>query len=61
MTDLIVGFGLLLAIEGAAYAIFPNAMRRMVARILSEPTERVRNFGIFTAVVGVGLVWLVRW
>jgi uncharacterized protein YjeT (DUF2065 family) len=60
MIDLAVGFGLLLAIEGIAYALFPNTMRRMIVRVLAEPNDRVRQFGLVTAVIGVGIVWLVR-
>jgi uncharacterized protein YjeT (DUF2065 family) len=60
MTDFAVGLGLLLAIDGIAYALFPDLMRRMVARVLAEPTERVRRFGLISAVVGVAIVWLVR-
>jgi uncharacterized protein YjeT (DUF2065 family) len=60
MTDLLVGLGLMLAIEGVAYALFPDAMRRMVARILAEPSERVRYFGLIMAAIGVATVWFVR-
>ncbi len=60
MTDLLVGLGLMLAIEGVAYALFPDAMRRMVARILAEPSERVRYFGLSMAAIGVAIVWFVR-
>jgi uncharacterized protein len=61
MQDLFVALGLVLAIEGAAYALFPDAIRRMVARILEEPSERVRHVGLTVAAVGVGLVCFVRW
>lgn len=60
MRDLLLAIGLILAIEGIAYALFPNAMRRMVARVLAEPSDRVRQFGLISAIVGVGLVWWVR-
>ncbi|MCB9929659.1 MAG: DUF2065 domain-containing protein [Alphaproteobacteria bacterium] len=60
MIDFIVGLGLMLAIEGALYALFPDAMRRMVVRILQEPTDRVRFFGLTMAVVGVFIVWVIR-
>ncbi len=60
MTDLLVGLGLMLAIEGVAYALFPDAMRRMVARILAEPSERVRYFGLIMAAIGVAIIWFVR-
>jgi uncharacterized protein len=60
MVDLAVAFGLLLAIEGIAYALFPNTMRRMIARVLAEPSDRVRQFGLVSAVIGVGIVWLAH-
>tara|TARA_R110002096_G_scaffold304970_4_gene499861 strand:- start:677 stop:862 length:186 start_codon:yes stop_codon:yes gene_type:complete len=60
MTEIVVGLGLILAIEGTAYALFPNTMRHMIARVLAEPTERVRQFGLICAIVGVGLVWWLR-
>jgi uncharacterized protein YjeT (DUF2065 family) len=61
MTDLVVGFGLLLAIEGIAYALFPDLMRRMIVRVLSEPSDRVRLFGLVSAAIGVSIVTWVRW
>jgi uncharacterized protein YjeT (DUF2065 family) len=61
MTDLAVGLGLMLAIEGIAYALFPNLMRRMIARVLAEPSDRVRQFGLLSAIIGVAMVSWVRW
>lgn len=60
MDDLLVGLALVIVIEGALYALFPDAMRRSVALVLSQPTERIRMIGLCAAILGVGLVWLVR-
>lgn len=60
MTDLITALGLALAIEGILYALFPDAMRKMLAQILSQPAAVVRSTGLLAAAVGVVIVWLVR-
>lgn len=60
MTDLLVALGLVLVIEGAAYALFPEAMKRMMARLESQPATLLRGVGLGSAVVGFGIVWLLR-
>ncbi|NQV47661.1 MAG: DUF2065 domain-containing protein [Rhodospirillaceae bacterium] len=60
MTDLIAALGLALVLEGAAYALFPDAMRRMMAQVLEMPGSNVRMAGLAAAVLGVGVIWLVR-
>ena len=60
MTDLITALGLALAIEGILYALFPDAMRKMMAQILSQPTVAIRTAGLLAAAIGVVIVWLVR-
>jgi len=58
--DIGVALGLVLAIEGILYAVAPDWMRRMLATVLSEPTETIRTVGIATAVVGAVIVWAVK-
>ncbi|PJK29867.1 DUF2065 domain-containing protein [Minwuia thermotolerans] len=60
MHDLLVALALMVAIEGAAYALFPDGMRRALAVLLDQPTERIRLTGLVACIVGVGLVWLLR-
>ena len=60
MTDLLTALGLAIAIEGAAHALFPGAMKRMMLRVLAEPPNHLRAAGLAAAVAGVGVVWLVR-
>ena len=58
--DLFAALGLALVLEGAAYALFPDSMRKMMEQILSLPISNVRTIGLITAFAGFALVWLVR-
>ncbi|MCP5368446.1 MAG: DUF2065 domain-containing protein [Hyphomicrobiales bacterium] len=60
MTDLIAALGLAMVIEGAIYALFPDGMKSMLVQVLNQPAGVLRGFGLVLAVVGVGVVWLVR-
>ena len=60
MADLLTALALVLVIEGLLYAVFPESMKRMVVTILSVPPATLRMAGLAAAVVGVGIVWLVR-
>ncbi|NQU57351.1 MAG: DUF2065 domain-containing protein [Rhodospirillales bacterium] len=59
-SDLFAAFGLALVLEGAAYALFPDAMRKMMAQVLELAPSNMRFVGLVAAVLGVGIVWLVR-
>jgi len=58
--DLITALALVLVIEGALYALFPDAMKRAVLSIADLPASMLRNAGLVAAVVGVAIVWLIR-
>ena len=60
MADLMTALGLAIAIEGMAYALFPDAMKRMMAKVMDQPTSGIRTAGITGAVIGVFIIWLVR-
>ncbi len=60
MTDLLVALGLVMVIEGLLYALFPEGMKRMMQQLLTLPSEQVRSAGLVFAVIGVGIVWLLR-
>ena len=57
--QLLVALGLRFVIEGAAYALAPSFMRRVIAAALNTPDEVLRWSGAVAAVLGVGLVWLL--
>jgi len=50
---------LALALEGAAYALFPQGMRRMLDSVRGMPDSRLRLGGVVATVLGVALAWLV--
>ena len=58
--DLVTALALILVIEGAVYALFPDAMKRMLARVTMTPAGALRMAGLVSAVAGVVIVWLVR-
>lgn len=60
MSDLITALGLAMAIEGALYALFPEAMKKMMGQVLAQPHGTLRAVGLAAAVLGVGIVWLIR-
>ena len=59
-SDLITALALVLVIEGALYALFPDAMKRAVMSIADMPATILRNAGLIAAAVGVTIVWLIR-
>jgi len=60
MTDFLVALALILVIEGAVYALFPEGMKRLMMRVIDEPPATLRMIGLGAAVVGVLVVWMVR-
>lgn len=60
MADLMTALGLALAIEGMAYALFPDGMRKMIAQVMEQPNGVIRTAGVVAAVAGVVIVWLIR-
>jgi uncharacterized protein YjeT (DUF2065 family) len=60
MSDLLVAAGLVLALEGALYALFPDFMRRVAAQAVEMTPDTLRTGGVIAVCLGVFLVWLVR-
>ena len=55
-----MAFGLVLVIEGIAYAAFPSGMRRMLEQLGELTDQNLRSTGLIALFIGVGIVWLVR-
>ena len=60
MVDLITALGLAITIEGIAYALFPDAMKKMKAQVLTLPSANIRAAGLAAAAAGIFILWLVR-
>jgi len=59
-SDLVTAVGLVLVMEGLVLALMPEVLKRLIAEILTQPAHRLRLGGLFSAIVGVLIVWLVR-
>ncbi len=56
----LLALGLVLAFEGAIYALFPTFLRRIVRQIDMINDSQLRLSGLVALVAGVVLVWLVN-
>ena len=60
MTDFLAALGLVLMIEGALYALIPDAMKRVVRMALEMSPASMRGAGLFSMILGLVVIWLVR-
>jgi len=60
MSEVATAIGLVLALEGALYALFPDVMKRMAQQVIQSPGDALRVAGVVSVALGVVLVWLVR-
>ena len=56
MIELFAALGLALVLEGAAYALFPQQMKRLVALLVTQPEGAVRTSGLMAALLGLAVV-----
>jgi uncharacterized protein YjeT (DUF2065 family) len=54
MNEAVVAVGLVLALEGALYALFPEMMKRTAAQVLQTPSDTLRTVGMVSSAAGVG-------
>ena len=60
MSDIITAIGLLLFIEGLAFAIFPSRIKNMLKMIENIPENKLRGMGFFFLLVGFLIVWYIK-
>jgi len=60
MTDLLTAIALAIALEGALYAVFPEAMKKFMAKVLDQPNSVLRRTGLTALLAGVVCVWFIR-
>lgn len=60
MKELIVAIGLLLVIEGLVYTIFPDQMKSMMKKMQELPASNLRTGGLFFALIGFIIVWIIK-
>ncbi|MDF1854781.1 DUF2065 domain-containing protein [Pseudooceanicola sp.] len=60
MQILFLALGLVLIVEGLAYALAPSLVERMLEALQTLPEAARRNLGLLALALGVVLVWLGR-
>ena len=60
MSDLIVGFGLVLVFEGLLWALAPQLGVKLLESAKSTPEQVLRRVGWLAVAIGGFLVWIVR-
>ncbi|MBC7281194.1 DUF2065 family protein [Hoeflea sp.] len=60
MSTVFLAVGLVLVVEGLAYALAPSFIRRMAEELPKLGDEHLRTFGVVALAIGVGLVYLAR-
>jgi uncharacterized protein YjeT (DUF2065 family) len=60
MDEFVTALGLVLVIEGLAYALFPAVLQRMMAAALQLPENMLRTGGLAIMATGVFVIWLLR-
>ena len=57
---LLTALGLVLILEGLAYAIFPRLMKSMIKKMLDYSDNSLIWLGLPMALIGLVMVWIVR-
>ena len=57
---LLIGFALVLLVEGLVYAVAPNLMKRLLTQMTVIPESTLRSGGGVAAVAGFGLLVLLK-
>lgn len=60
MSELAIGLGVFLVLEGLLYAAFPAGVKRMAMELPRIPDSTLRNFGVIAMMIGVAVIWLVK-
>lgn len=60
MTPILLGLGLVLVVEGLAWALAPSLLLKMLETLREMPPEQRRIAGLVTLALGVGLLWIAR-
>lgn len=57
---ILTALSLVFVIEGLTYALFPDAVRKMMAVAVTLPPERLRLFGLAGVACGLSMIWAMR-
>lgn len=60
MSDILIGIGLVLVIEGLLWALAPGFGLRLMKLAESTPENELRTSGAIAVALGVFIVWMIR-
>lgn len=60
MSDLAVGFGLVLVIEGLLWGLSPQTALKVLETAAAMPEQLLRRLGWLSVAAGMVVVWLIR-
>jgi len=55
-----LALGLVLIVEGLAYALAPSLVERLLATLKTLPEDMLRRMGLAALALGVLLVWIAK-
>jgi uncharacterized protein YjeT (DUF2065 family) len=58
MDTVFLALGLVLIVEGLAYALAPSLVEEMLRALAAMPLEARRTLGLIVIVLGLGLLWV---
>ena len=58
MSTVLLALGLVMIVEGLAYALAPSLVERMLEMLRALPEQAVRQLGLLIVVSGLILVWI---
>jgi uncharacterized protein YjeT (DUF2065 family) len=60
LASLVQGVAVVLALEGLAYAVAPDAMRRALVTLITASDQTLRIGGLVAAFLGVAAAWALQ-
>jgi len=60
LSVILLAIGLVLVIEGLAFALAPSRLEDLLALIASMSQDRRRMIGLIAVALGVAIIWLAR-
>ncbi|MGB7242044.1 MAG: DUF2065 domain-containing protein [Sulfitobacter sp.] len=57
MATILIAFGLVMIVEGLAYALAPSLIERMLDALRALPEMAIRQVGLLVLVSGLILIW----
>ena len=60
ITNIILAIGLVFVVEGFLYALFPAAMKKMMAAAIEQNENNLRTAGLIAAFIGLVIIYMTK-